>query len=126
MSISEKTNKKLWEQIKKKVTASDKGGRPGQWSARKAQIASKLYREAGGGYVGPKSRSNALQKWTDQEWQYVGKPKKSRYLPKKAIDKLTPQEKKATNRAKLLGTKRGKQYVPQPKKVAKKVAKYRK
>ncbi|MEM7174654.1 MAG: hypothetical protein AAF443_01825 [Chlamydiota bacterium] len=126
MSVSKKLNQKLWEKIKKQVTASDKGGRAGQWSARKAQLATKLYKEAGGQYAGPKTKSNSLQKWTDQDWQYAGKPKKSRYLPKKAIEKLSAKEKKATNRAKVLGTKAGKQHVAQPKKVAKKVAKYRK
>jgi len=38
--------KKLFNQIK----ASDKGGRPGQWSARKAQMLAKKYKESGGGY----------------------------------------------------------------------------
>jgi len=38
--------KKLFEQIK----ASDKGGRPGQWSARKAQLLARKYKAAGGGY----------------------------------------------------------------------------
>jgi hypothetical protein len=38
--------KKLFNQIK----ASGKGGSPGQWSARKAQVLAKRYKEAGGGY----------------------------------------------------------------------------
>jgi|TARA_R110000803_G_scaffold151234_1_gene216409 hypothetical protein len=38
--------KKLFNQIK----ASGKGGSPGQWSARKAQMLAKRYKEAGGGY----------------------------------------------------------------------------
>lgn len=38
--------KKLFEQIK----ASGKGGSPGQWSARKAQMLAKRYKEKGGGY----------------------------------------------------------------------------
>ena len=33
-----------------KILAGDKGGRKGQWSARKAQMLAKQYREAGGGY----------------------------------------------------------------------------
>ena len=43
-----KTNTKLWEDVKKQVTASSKGGEPGKWSARKAQLAVKLYKEKGG------------------------------------------------------------------------------
>tara|TARA_R100000231_G_scaffold33478_3_gene29369 strand:- start:1004 stop:1153 length:150 start_codon:yes stop_codon:yes gene_type:complete len=47
-------------------------------------------------------------------------------LPEKAIKALSPQEYAATTRAKRKGTKAGKQFVKQPKSVAKKVRKYRK
>lgn len=40
--------KRLFEQIK----AGSKGGKPGQWSARKAQMLAKKYKAAGGGYRG--------------------------------------------------------------------------
>lgn len=123
--IAVKSDPKLWQQIKNKVQASNKGGKSGQWSARKAQIATKLYKEAGGGYKGKKTPSMSLSKWTKEDWGYVGKPKKSRYLPKKAREALTPGEKSATSRAKNQGTKKGKQFVKQPKKIAKKTAKYR-
>ena len=33
-----------------KIKAGDKGGKPGQWSARKAQLLAKQYKEKGGGY----------------------------------------------------------------------------
>ena len=38
--------KRLFTSIK----ASGKGGKPGQWSARKAQMLAKRYKESGGGY----------------------------------------------------------------------------
>ena len=38
--------KRLFNEIK----AAGKGGAPGQWSARKAQMLAKRYKEAGGGY----------------------------------------------------------------------------
>ena len=38
--------KRLFEKIK----AGSKGGKPGQWSARKAQMLAKAYKAAGGGY----------------------------------------------------------------------------
>jgi hypothetical protein len=38
--------KRLFEKIK----AGDKGGRPGQWSARKAQMLAREYKAKGGGY----------------------------------------------------------------------------
>lgn len=34
----------------KKIMAGGKGGKPGQWSARKAQMLAKKYKAAGGGY----------------------------------------------------------------------------
>ena len=40
--------KRLFEQIK----AGGKGGAPGQWSARKAQMLAKKYKAKGGGYRG--------------------------------------------------------------------------
>ena len=38
--------KRLFNRIK----AGSKGGNPGQWSARKAQMLAKAYKDAGGGY----------------------------------------------------------------------------
>jgi hypothetical protein len=38
--------KRLFEKIK----AGSKGGKPGQWSARKAQMLAREYKAAGGGY----------------------------------------------------------------------------
>ena len=42
----------LWEAVKAEVTRGAKGGRPGEWSARKAQVAAHLYKARGGGYEG--------------------------------------------------------------------------
>ena len=49
------TNPALRERIKNKVMASSKGGKPGQWSARKAQLVAQEYKKAGGGYSGSKT-----------------------------------------------------------------------
>jgi hypothetical protein len=70
----------------------------------------------------------SLKKWTGEKWRTSdGSPSKGkkRYLPDKAWDALTPGEKAATNRAKAKGNKSGKQFVAQPKKIAKKTAGYR-
>lgn len=71
----------------------------------------------------------SLKKWTKQKWRTSdGKPSKGkkRYLPDAAWKALSPSERAATNRAKAKGNKKGKQFVKQPKGIAKKVAKYRK
>ena len=71
----------------------------------------------------------SLKKWTKQKWRTKSGKKSSktgeRYLPAAAIKALSPQEYAATTRAKRKGTKKGKQFVKQPKSIAKKVRKYR-
>lgn len=124
-----RTNEKLWRSVVSQVKSSSKGGDSGEWSARKAQIAGKIYRDKGGGYIGQKTEAQkSMSKWTKEEWTTSdGKPSegKKRYLPKAAWSALTPAEKKATNAAKAAGNKEGKQFVAQPKSVAAKAAKYR-
>ena len=72
----------------------------------------------------------SLKAWGDQKWTTKSGNKSSetgeRYLPKKAIEALSPQEYAATTRAKRQGKAQGKQFVPQPKKVKAKVKPYRK
>jgi hypothetical protein len=72
----------------------------------------------------------SLRKWTKQKWRTKSGKKSSetgeRYLPEKAIEALSAEEYAATSRAKREGSKKGKQFVKQPKRIAKKVAKYRK
>jgi len=78
--------------------------------------------------VAKKASQRSLDRWTAQKWRTSdGSPSKGkkRYLPDRAWAALTPAEKAATNRAKAAGNKRGKQFVAQPAKVAKKVARYR-
>ena len=71
----------------------------------------------------------SLKDWTKQKWKTKsGKPSKEtgeRYLPEKAIKAMSSAEYAATTRAKRKGTKKGKQFVKQPKSIAKKTAKYR-
>ena len=40
----------LRKRIFNRIKAGGKGGAPGQWSARKAQMMAKAYKAAGGGY----------------------------------------------------------------------------
>jgi hypothetical protein len=113
------TKPKLREAIKKRILRGDKGGRAGQWSARKSQLLVQAYEKAGGGYKGGKSKSQeSLKKWGKEKWTTSdGKPsirkgKDKRYLPERVWKKLKPAEKSAANRAKAEGSKKGKQFVP--------------
>ena len=114
-------NKELWERIKKRVTADDKGGKPGEWSAIKAMIASKEYKKAGGTYIGKKDTSKGLLKWIGEDWRTKsGKPSLEtgeRFLPAKAIEALTPEQYRRTSAIKRRDLKRGKQFSKQPKDV---------
>lgn len=129
MSTAKRTNPRLWKSVVASVKRGAKGGRPGQWSARKAQLAVRLYKQKGGGYRGKKRRDNSLSKWTRQRWRTrSGKPSLQtgeRYLPAKAIRSLSAAEYGATTRAKRRGMRRGRQFVRQPKRIARKVRRYR-
>ena len=76
-----------------------------------------------------KKSQKSLKNWTKQKWRTKsGKPSSKTgesYLPEKAIKALTPAEYAATSRAKRKGTKKGKQFVKQPKRIAKKTRRYR-
>lgn len=76
-----------------------------------------------------KSPQQSLKDWTAQKWRTKsGKPSSKtgeRYLPENAIKSLTPAEYAATTRAKRAGKAQGKQFVAQPKTIAKKTARYR-
>ncbi len=76
-----------------------------------------------------KAPQQSLKAWGDQKWRTKsGKPSSKtgeRYLPESAIKALTPAEYAATTKAKRAGKKAGKQFVAQPKSIAKKVAPHR-
>lgn len=114
------THPDLREKIKEEIKASDKGGKEGQWSARKSQLLTQEYEKRGGGYKGEKGQSQKnLEKWTEEEWQTRegdanarkddGETK--RYLPKKAWENLSEEEKEETEKKKREGSKKGQQHV---------------
>ncbi len=76
-----------------------------------------------------KKSQKSLKQWTKQKWRTKsGKPSGKtgeRYLPAKAIQSLSNKEYAATTRAKREGTRKNKQFVPQPKTIARKTRKYR-
>ena len=128
MASAKKTNPALWKRVVARVKSGTKGGRKGQWSARKAQLATQIYKKSGGGYKGSKSSKNSLSKWTKQKWDYVSKsdskkPKKKRgrYLPESVRKSLSSSEKSATNRAKRKASASGKQKAKYSKSIARKV-----
>ena len=125
---TERTDPKLWEKVKEEVTEGDKGGKPGQWSARKAQLAVNEYKHEGGGYKGKKTADNHLTQWGKEEWGTKSGGESGvtgeRYLPKKARDALSDADYKRTTKKKRADSAKGKQFSAQPKDVADKTAPY--
>jgi hypothetical protein len=80
-----------------------------------------------------KAPQKSLKNWTEQKWRTKsGKPSTQgpkatgeRYLPEKAIKALSDKEYAATTKAKRKAKQEGKQFASQPKKIAKKTARYR-
>jgi hypothetical protein len=86
---SKYTKPGLRERIKNRVMKGTKGGKAGQWSARKAQLVASEYKKAGGGYKGGEGKKQKdLKKWGKEDWQTKdqyekGKAKKAAAAAKK-------------------------------------------
>ncbi|KAB8228164.1 uncharacterized protein BDW43DRAFT_316144 [Aspergillus alliaceus] len=107
------TDPELREQVKAEVKQSDKGGKPGQWSARRAQLMASKYKKRGGDYAtskeeGQDESQKSLDQWGKEEWQTKegsGTAKqddgtRKRYLPKAAWEKMSKQFVSNTGKAK--------------------------
>lgn len=69
----------LRERIKNRIMAGSKGGKPGQWSARKAQLLAQEYKRKGGGYKGKKTeKQKSLKRWGEQKWMTKQEYEKNR------------------------------------------------
>ena len=118
-AASNYTKPELRQQLKEKIQAEEKGGRAGQWSARKAQLLAAEYEKHGGGYKkGTRTASQKhLESWTEEKWKTADGKKAARgkttarYLPAKAWEKLTPAEREATDAKKKASSRTGRQFV---------------
>ncbi|KAL9103921.1 MAG: hypothetical protein Q9163_001069 [Psora crenata] len=120
---SKYTDPKLRDEVKNKIQEGDKGGAPGQWSARKAQFMASEDKKRGGKYnTDKKDQDNpqeSLTKWSEEDWQTKegsGNAKqedgtRKRYLPKKAWADMDEEEQEETDKKKLEESKAGKQFV---------------
>jgi len=112
-----RTKPKLWNCIVETIKKTNHYGVKDVWNARRSQLAVRIYKQMGGGYVGDKEKGNTLDIWTKQQWNYIDGDKQGRYLPKSVRDKLTKTQKKKEN--KLKKGKRGEKvpYTPEVKKL---------
>ena len=107
------TDPELRARLKEEIKADDRGGKPGQWSARKSQLLAHEYEAHGGGYrhEGERTQSQEhLREWTEQEWHTAdgddrarGTDGTRRYLPDAAWQLLSDVEREATDRRKQDG-----------------------
>lgn len=114
------TKPDLREAIKADLKQSDKGGKPGQWSARKSQLLVQEYEKQGGGYRQDKkdAAARSLEEWTEQNWQTLEGDEQARengltkrYLPEAVWQRLSPAEKQEAEQTKESGSQSGEQYV---------------
>ena len=113
------THPELRERLKEEIKAGDRGGRPGQWSARKSQLLTREYEAQGGGYTHEGQRTESqehLRQWGEQDWRTAdgGTDARTadgtrRYLPDAAWQLLDDDEVAAAD-----GRKKGsdQQHVP--------------
>ncbi|MGV2830332.1 hypothetical protein [Myxosarcina sp. GI1(2024)] len=109
----------LRRQLKEEIKNSDKGAKPGQWSARKSQLLVQEYEKQGGGYKqdAKDDAAQSLEQWSEQDWQTQEgvkarqDEKTKRYLPKKVWQLLSESEKTEAERIKQKASREGKQYV---------------
>ncbi|MGC1309622.1 MAG: hypothetical protein WA885_20560 [Phormidesmis sp.] len=130
MSSAKKTNPELWEKVKQEYMESDKGGDPGQWSARKAQLSVQAYKRRGGGYEedGTRQEETDLHEWTAEDWGTKSGDQSAdtgeRYLPQKVRMLLTEDEYQRSTQKKKSDSHQGdEQFSDQPDDVREKVAK---
>ena len=100
------TDPDLRHRLKDEIQAGDRGGKKGQWSARKAQLLVQEYEKAGGGYTTDErdDRAKHLQQWGAQDWHTQSghadaraSDGTSRYLPDVAWKLLSKAEREATD-----------------------------
>ena len=108
------TDPELRARLKEEIKAGDRGGRPGQWSARKSQLLVAEYEKHGGGYRHEGDRTESqrhLEQWTEQDWRTADGTAEARsddggtrrYLPDAAWQLLSAEERRATDRKKKAG-----------------------
>ena len=117
------TAPQLRRDIKDELMAGDKGGDPGQWSARKSQMLVQAYEKRGGGYKDDRRNEAArsLEDWSEQAWQTrdgSGNADREdgmrRYLPADAWALLLEDDQRAAEASKAKADGKDEQFADWP------------
>ena len=117
------TKPELRRELKEEIMQSDKGGKPGQWSARKAQMLVQRYEKEGGGYKKDKKDDDAksLEDWSEQNWQTRDGSANAdrddgmrRYLPEDAWALLQEADQEKAENSKSKADDKDKQFADWP------------
>lgn len=117
------TKPELRRELKAKLKKGDKGGEPGQWSARKSQMLVQQYEKNGGGYKKDKKDDDArsLEDWSEQHWQTRDgsanadrKDGMKRYLPADAWALLQEKDQDKAERSKAKVDNKNEQFADWP------------
>jgi hypothetical protein len=112
------TDPELRRRLKDEIMAGDKGGEPGEWSARKSQLLVQAYEKHGGGYKhkAKDATQRSLEEWQTQDGDERARhgDTTERYLPRAVWEKLSPEERKQAERTKERGSREGQQHIEWP------------
>ena len=118
--IAKKRDPQKWARAKARAKA--KMG--GKHSARAMQLATKYYKDSGGGYEGkkPSAKTNKMKKWTKEKWRTKSGKNSTegpnatgeRYLPEKKIKNMSDKEYARTTAKIRADTAKGRQWSKQP------------
>ncbi len=117
------TEPQLRRDIKDEIMAGDKGGDPGQWSARKSQLLVHEYEKRGGGYKNDKkdAAAKSLEDWSKQAWQTRDgsanadrKDGMHRYLPEDAWALLLEADQQEAEQSKAKADDKDEQFADWP------------
>jgi hypothetical protein len=120
------TKPELRRRLKDEIKSGDKGGEPGQWSARKSQLLVQRYEKEGGGYKSDDKHAAArsLKDWQEQSWQTRDgsgradrKDGMHRYLPQNAWALLLQKDQDEAEQTKSEADDRDEQFSDWPKAV---------
>lgn len=105
----EQDSPELWKEIRKNLLKSDKGGKAGEWTARKQQMLVKMYKDAGGGFRGTlRSTNRSIKRWSRERYaRSESTSNGTRRYSDAGVSGVSNRSQKKTNKRTVIGRSRG-------------------